>query len=131
MDQPDVPDAGHPDALARQARARHVVLGGLLVAAGVVLFLGRHDIFYAFTLWPLLLVGLGLARILGGCCTHCRRGGFWLLAIGLWFALNEFTVLRYRDTWPLLLVAIGGLVVWDAVAPRDPCVLCAEGHHGR
>jgi hypothetical protein len=127
----DEPDAQQGEALNRQARVKHVVFGAMFIAGGVVLFFHQRDIFDVFGLWPLLLVGLGLARILGGCCARERRGGIWLLAIGLWFALNEFTVLRYHDTWPLLLVAVGGLIVWDAVAPRDRCPLCAEGHHAR
>jgi hypothetical protein len=125
----DEPDAQHRDALARQARVRRIVFGAMFTAAGALLFIHQRTIFDVFGLWPLLLVGLGLVRILGGCCAHCRREGIWLLAIGLWFALNEFTVLRYHDTWPLLLVAIGGLIVWDAVAPRDRCSLCTEGRH--
>jgi hypothetical protein len=127
----DEPDAQQGEALARQARVRHVVFGAMLIAGGLALFFHQRNIFHVFGLWPLLLVGFGLARILGGCCARERRDGIWLLAIGLWFALNEFTVLRYHDTWPLLLVAVGGLIVWDAVAPRDRCPLCAEGHHAR
>ncbi len=120
-----------PDALARHVRVRRLVFGAMLVAGGVVLFLNHRDIFFVFGLWPLLLVGLGLARILGGCCGHCRREGVWLLAIGLWFALNEFTGLRYHDTWPLLLVAVGGLIAWDGLAPSERCAVCAEGRHGQ
>ncbi len=118
-------------AVAHQAQVRRSVFGGMLVTAGVLLLIFHRDIFSAFALWPLVPVGLGLARVLGGCCAHCRREGLWFLAIGLWFALNEFTVLRYHDTWPLLLVAIGALITWDAVAPCAPCALCAEDRHGR
>lgn len=113
----------------RAARIRHVTFGGLLVAAGVILLLHQLDIFYVVGLWPLLLVGLGITKLAAGCCAHSRRAGAWLLAIGLWFSLNEFTSLRYRDTWPLLLVAVGALIVWNAVAPVEPCPCCAEGHH--
>ncbi len=125
----DTPDTG-PDAPDRQARVKHVVFGAMLVAGGVLLLLNHRDIFFVFGLWPLVLVGLGLARVLGGCCAHCRRDGVWLLAIGAWFALNEFTRLGYHDTWPLLLVAVGGLIVWEGVAPRERCEVCAEGRHG-
>jgi hypothetical protein len=118
------------DASDHRARAQHVVFGVLLVAAGLYLALNQRSIFEVFGLWPLLLVGLGIARIAGGCCAHTRRSGAWLLAFGLWFLLNEMTSLRYRDTWPLLLVAVGILIVWDAVWPSDRCSLCAEGRHG-
>jgi len=125
-------DRLEPNALlSRQARVRQVTFGGLFVAAGVILFLHQLDIFHVFGLWPLLLVGLGITKLLAGCCTHSRRAGAWLLVVGLWFSLNEFTSLRYHDTWPLLLVAVGALILWDAVSPSDCCPHCAEGHHAR
>ncbi len=124
-------DRLEPDVrLARQARTRQVILGVLFVAGGVILLLHQLNIFYVFGLWPLLIVGLGVSRLLGACCAHGRRDGLWLLAIGLWLSLNEFTALRYRDTWPLLLVAIGGLIAWNAMAPPERCASCAGGHHG-
>lgn len=125
----DERDSQRADALVRQAQVRRIVFGAMFIAGGLMLLFDRRSIFDVFGLWPLLLVGLGLARILGGCCARERRGGIWLLAIGLWFALNEFTHLGYHGTWPLLLVAVGGLIVWDAVAPGDRCPICAEGHH--
>ncbi len=116
---------------ARETRVRHLTFGAMLVVAGVILVLHQMDIFDVFSLWPLLLVGLGLSRIIAGCCAHSRKSGAWLLAIGAWFLLNQQHVLRYRDSWPILLVAVGVLIVIDAVWPSDRCTLCAEGHHGR
>jgi hypothetical protein len=116
---------------ARQARARHMAFGLALAAAGVYLAVTGYSIFYVFDLWPLLLIGLGLSGIFGGCCRRGRRSGFWLLAFGIWFALPRFTDLGYHDTWPLLLVAIGGLIAWDALAPAGRCAICAEGRHDR
>ena len=115
----------------RQVRIRHVTFGLLFVAAGVILALNGLSIFYAFSLWPLLMVGIGLARLLSACCGHSRRSGVWLLAIGAWLTLCNLTPLGYRDTWPLLLVVVGGMIVWDAVSPPAQCSFCAGGHHAR
>jgi hypothetical protein len=115
--------------ISRQARTKNAVFGGMLIAGGLWLVFGGRDIWYLGTLWPLLIVGLGVSKILGACCRAQQRDGAWVLALGLWFVLNEFTNLRYHDTWPLLLVAFGTLVTWQAVSPAERCVTCTEGDH--
>lgn len=117
------------DGAFRQAQIRRVVVGLMFVAAGLLLFFDRRSIFEVFSLWPLVMVGFGVSKIAGACCANCRRSGFWLLGIGLWFTLNQFTSLGYHDTWPLLLVLVGALLMWDAVAPASRCEACTEGHH--
>ena len=131
MEQAPVERADRLAHEARETRVRQVTFGTLLVVAGVILVLHQMDIFHVFSLWPLLLVGLGATRIIAGCCAHARKGGAWLLVIGTWFLLNQQHILRYRDSWPILLVAVGVLIVIDAVWPSDRCTLCAEAHHGR
>ncbi len=128
------PDGQAADRVAQEARAariRHVTFGVVLVAAGVILALHNLDIFHVVSLWPLLLIGLGLSRIIAGCCGHARKSGAWLLVIGTWFLLNQQHILRYGDSWSILIVGVGVLIVIDAVWPSDRCTLCAEGHHGR
>ncbi len=124
-----IPAPRSADDELRQAQTRRVLVGVMFVVAGVVLILNRASVFEVFGLWPLLLIGLGLSRIVGACCGNRRRSGFWLLGIGGWFALNEFTPLGYHHTWPLLLVIVGALIMWDAVAPGSRCAACAGGHH--
>jgi hypothetical protein len=115
--------------ISQQARTRRAVFGVMLIAGGFLLWSAGLELWHLCSLWPLIVVGLGLARILGACCRGEQRSGAWLLALGLWFALNEFTNLRYHDTWPLLLVAAGTLVTWQAVSPAERCVTCTEGDH--
>ncbi len=127
-------DAHAQPAAERQERApmRHLVFGLMLIVGGILLTLNGHGIEYVFGLWPLVPVGLGVDRILNACCTHRRRAGTWLLAIGSWLSLNAFTTLGYRDTWPLLLLAVGVLIMWEAVSPSgDRCPSCAEGADAR
>ncbi len=112
-----------------QARTRRIVMGLMFVAAGLLLTIEGRSIFQIGSLWPLLFIVPGLGRIIGACCPGHRRGGYWLLGLGLWFALNEYTALGYHHTWPLLLVFVGGMVAWEAVAPAGPCPARSEGHH--
>jgi len=46
--------------------------------------------------------------------------GGWLIFIGGWLLLNEMRVLRFRDSWPLVLVALGVHTIWKAVVRRTP-----------
>jgi hypothetical protein len=119
----------HLDGTLRHATRLIVGLG--LVLSGVILLVHRASIFSVFALWPLFVVGLGLVKVLGACCARQRHAGAWLLALGLWFSLSEFTSVGYHGTWPLMLVAAGGLVAWDALAEPGSCARCAEGRHAR
>jgi hypothetical protein len=115
----------------RHSRAKQIGFGVTLVVAGLLLAVRGLDIWHVFNLWPLFLVGLGLSKMLAACCKRETRSGVWLLALGLWFALNQFTVLGYHQTWPMLLAAIGGFMVWDALVPADRCANCARRRHDR
>jgi hypothetical protein len=113
------------------SEGRRFVFGIVLVLGGLVLLANRLDIFHFFALWPLFIVGLGLAKIVGACCGRQRRNGIWLVAFGVWFSINEFTSLGYHHTWPLILVAVGGMLAWDAMAAPTSCPRSAEDRHGR
>jgi hypothetical protein len=110
--------------VARRTRARHIAFGACLAV-------NRRDIFDIFALWPLFLLGFGASKLLAPCCRRERRSGIWLVSLGSWFALNQFTVLRARDTWPLLLVLMGAMMSWEALSPVQRCPICREARHGR
>ncbi len=106
----------------------HLVFGAMLIVAGIILFVKGLSIFFVFGLWPLVIVGIGVNMLATACCMRRVRSGVMTTVIGLWLSLNQFTAVRYRDSWPLLLVAVGGIIVWGAVAPARPCAAC-EGRH--
>jgi len=100
-----------------------VVIGLMIAGLGLVLFLDQTELFgwrSTWSLWPFLIIGVGLARFATPKPDGAREG-LWLVFIGVWLLLNEMQVLRFRDSWPLLLVALGVSTMWKAVArPRRP-----------
>jgi multisubunit Na+/H+ antiporter MnhC subunit len=99
-----------------------VVIGLMIIGLGVALFLDQTGWLGwrpSWSLWPFLLIGLGLARFATPRDDGSREGG-WLIFIGVWLLLNSMHVLRIRDSWPLLLVAIGVNTIWKTFARRTP-----------
>jgi hypothetical protein len=85
------------------------VIGGFLIALGVVFMLMNFDIIDRFPLWkfwPLILVVVGLNKLNE---PYHRAEGFWLIALGLWFQWNTLRIMDYgwRDTWPVALILLG------------------------
>ena len=115
-----------------------VALGAALVAWGLLLTLHQTGVIYlrhVGALWPLLIAVLGMGKIAGSATHRGRRSGMWLLVIGLWLSLSRFTVfgyhVGYHETWPLLVVAAGAIVVWDVLAGGGAARSATEDRNGR
>src|SRR5436190_3471473 len=96
-----------PSASSDQSTVR-VTLGALLVAAGAALLLerlGAMPLEWRDRIWPLLLIGYGLARLLQP-RSQGRVGLFFVLS-GSWWLAGVSGWLSLERTWPLLVVAIG------------------------
>jgi branched-subunit amino acid ABC-type transport system permease component len=109
-----------------QRQATHLVLGLGLMALGSLMILGRLDLldYRAYTdYWPMLLVAAGTVRLVVP-DEDGRRGGLWLLAIGLLLQLHVLRILRFRESWPLFLVVTGLEIVLETLGRRRP-----EGAH--
>ena len=59
---------------------------------------------------------LGLARFAQPRADGGRDGG-WLMLIGVLLLLNDMRFLRFGDSWPLILVALGVHKMWKALRP--------------
>jgi hypothetical protein len=111
------------DAPSRSTNHGQVMVGIVLMAAGLLLLIDRMDlaeIYLTRRTWPLLPLGLGLLQLVdppserGG--RRSRRSAVWLLGVGAWGLANEFHLygLGYRNSWPLLIVLAGVNMVWRA-----------------
>ena len=100
-----------------------IVAGLLIVGVGIILLVDQTGLLGwqpSWSVWPLLIIAFGLARFAQQNPDGSRDGG-WLMLIGVWLLLNEMRILRFRDSWPLLLVALGVHTMWKAIArPARP-----------
>jgi len=100
-------------------RAAGIIMGLTIAGLGVLLLLDQTGLLGwhpSWSIWPFLLIAIGLARY-SSPRSDGSREGLWLVIIGGWLLLNELRVLRFRDSWPLLLVAFGVVHIWKALRP--------------
>lgn len=97
-----------------------LLVGLLIMALGVGLLLDKTGIIAGFgwqNFWPCVLIGAGLIRLSFPRHDGGRDGG-WMLFIGVLLLLNQMRVLRFQESWPLFIVAVGGTMVWKEVFRR-------------
>jgi predicted membrane protein len=101
----------------------NLTFGLLIAAAGVVLLLDQQGVIDANKVfqyfWPILCISFGLVNIFqsGG----RRIWGIILLIIGVRLVLDDFGIghIVFHTLWPVIIIAIGGLMVWQAIAPNS------------
>ena len=101
------------------SRVAGIGIGLTIAGLGILLLLDQTGLLgwhQEWSVWPFLLIVFGLARFAAP-RPDGSRDGSWLIVIGVWFLLNEIRVLRFRDSWPLILVAFGVHHIWKALRP--------------
>ena len=93
----------------------------MLVLAGVAIVLDRAGVFQwreQWTLWPLILGGIGLARFLQSNPGEPKQGLLFLTAAA-WLLLGETGWAPLEDSWPIFIIAFGLMVAFNgARRPR-------------
>lgn len=107
---------------------RHLVFGLVLILIGMMLTLDRGWLIFSGTFWPFVVLLFAAAKLIDPPTSPSgitsRRGGAWLLFIGVWGLVNEFHLfgLEYSSSWPFIIVGVGIMMVWGAMekpaAPR-------------
>jgi hypothetical protein len=99
-----------------------VVIGTMMALYGFILLLERFGIVRpggGGNLGSILLIGFGLSRMFRSQEEGSRHGGF-LVFVGVWFLVGSFSLVRFGDLWPLLLVAAGISAIWTSIARGTP-----------
>ena len=110
-----------PFDMPRSSDPARLAVGLIIMALGVALILDRAGVIDAFgrSPWPVAIICVGLVKLANRPEHGPRQGGWWVF-IGVWLLLNEMRVWRFRDSWPLFLVAIGTSLVWNQIVPHRP-----------
>ena len=109
-----------------------LVAGGILILLGLVYALDSFGVLYAGDIvryWPLILIGAGITRLAQGRIQSHRISGLILILLGSVFLLRTLRIffVHSRDVWPVVLLLIGGSLVWQALSRRSPAFLTSAG----
>jgi hypothetical protein len=128
----------HPAGTVPHLNRDRVIAGLLVMLVGTALLADRLD-WAGFHLnvpiwpWVVLLLGLGRLgrpRVDTSGRLFVNRTGLWFIFLGVWGLVNEYRLfgLHYRQTWPLLLIGAGALIVWHAANPPQGARTAAPTH---
>lgn len=98
-----------------------LLMGTILVLVGLAFLLdhmGYVSVYSLWRFWPVLVVLAGVANFV----SRNRPWGLFLMAVGVLLQLNELGITHFgwRDFWPMMLIALGILVLWGSFGWRNP-----------
>ena len=107
-----------------EKRGEGLVGGLILIALGVAFLLGQQGLFGVAGVrdwWPLIVVAIGVGKLVGGSGRR-RRGGLWLVFVGLWLLANtnHYFGLDWHNSWPIMLIG-GGVMMTLGALYGDSC----------
>ena len=90
----------------------NLVIGAMLVVTGIVVMLDRTGALTLrnhWTVWPIILGGIGLARFLQSIPGEPKQGLLFLTAAA-WLFLAEAGWVSLADSWPIFIIVFGVIV---------------------
>jgi predicted membrane protein len=102
----------------------HLMFGLLICLVGVVFTLDNLNIAEArdyLKYWPAGLIAIGVAKLWQVREGHGSAiGGVLFIMAGAWMLLDTFELIAvsFLDFWPLLLIMVGGMIIWQGVRGR-------------
>lgn len=102
----------------------HLMFGLMIILVGVVFTLDNLNIAHAedyLRYWPAGLIAIGLAKVWQARSGYDSPiGGVLFTLVGSWLLLDslDYIDVNLFDFWPLLLVFVGSVIVWQGVRGR-------------
>jgi predicted membrane protein len=101
-----------------------LVFGLLVIVVGVLFTLDNLGITQAETYlryWPIGILAIGLVKLSQAQGGRGAIAGLIFTIAGLWLLLEETGLVRlsFFDMWPVVLVILGGYMVWQGLRARD------------
>jgi hypothetical protein len=102
----------------RKIDGRALLNGTMLIVVGTLFLLDRlriedfGDLLQLY--WPLIIVFFGVSHLLR---RESMWSGVWLVLTGVWLQMAHLHLfgLTYRNSWPLMLIALGAGITLRAV----------------
>lgn len=106
--------------LGNRSYAGGMLFGALLIFVGIALLLdhmGMINIDHLWRFWPVLVIVAGISNILS---PERRFWGILLISAGTLLQLNQLGISHFSwaDTWPIALIAVGLMVLWNSLTAR-------------
>jgi hypothetical protein len=97
-----------------------IIVGLLVIAAGVILVLQNMGVVAEFNVWdywPLPFIFIGLGKIITPSAYRHVFGGFIILAVATLLLLNNLDLIQFDigDLWPVFLILIGFAMIRGSV----------------
>jgi len=99
-----------------------VILGLLVIGMGVLFLLDNLDVLdfrHAIGFWPLAFIGAGVLVLFGDGPRSGSYTGAVLIGVGVLMILGRlgFLYISWAMTWPLVMIALGGLILFRTLGP--------------
>jgi hypothetical protein len=116
-----------------ETRKGNLIVGAMLVLVGLWIALERAGVTHwsgMWSLWPLILGGIGLARFVQTPPGEPREGLVFMTLAG-WLLVSDAGYFPLEDSWPLLVIAIGLIIAFNGGRRRwhgpEPAAAAAPG----
>ena len=103
-----------------------VVIGSIVLLLGILFLLENLGIVYVervWQFWPVVFIGMGIARVFDGRGWHSRVGGGTMAAVSLVFLANSLGYLPWNIwglLWPVLLIFWGIVILLRGFGAQVP-----------
>lgn len=101
-----------------------IVVGLFVIGLGLLFLLDNLDIFEFNNIaayWPAVFILFGVLKLMDTSSAKGRVVGFVLIGVGTVLTLDrlDFIDFNWRMLWPVMIIAVGGAVIYKAMAGRN------------